>query len=143
MRPTCCTPQTTMANKNYVVYPAVFDNEDNEGYYTVTFPDIPDTVTDGKTLEEAFLNAPEAIGVALPDYKVYPTPTPLERVQKNNPNKIVNLIGVNMKEVLAKIKDPTVRKNVTIPQSIAEQAVARKLNFSAVLTEALRDKLGV
>lgn len=132
-----------MQNKNYVVYPAVFDNEDNDGYYTVTFPDIPDTVTDGKTLEESFLNAHVAIEVALYDYKIYPNSTPLEQVQKDNPDKIVNLIGVDMKEALAKTKDTTVRKFVTVPKTIADQAIDRKLDLSAVLTDALRDKLGV
>ena len=72
-----------MKKADYVLYPAIFDNRDNDGSYTVTFPDVPDTVTDGETLTEAFKNAPDALAVALPDYKKYPTPTPIEQVQKN------------------------------------------------------------
>lgn len=75
-------------------YPAIFDSEDNDGYVTVTFPDVPDTVTDGKTLAEAMRNASDALAVALPDYHPYPTPTTLAQVQAAYPNKIVKLIEV-------------------------------------------------
>lgn len=128
-----------MAKPDYVVYPAIFDNEDNNGYYTVTFPDILDTATDGKTLDEAVKNAPDAIAVALPDYDPYPTPTDIAKVQAANPNKIVSLVGVDMKRA----RDATVRKNVTVPLSLANAAKEQGINFSETLTEALEEKLGV
>ncbi|WPC16967.1 type II toxin-antitoxin system HicB family antitoxin [Pediococcus inopinatus] len=133
--------QLTMTKPNYVVYPAVFDNENNDGYYTVTFPDIPDTATDGKTLVEAIKNAPDALAIALPDYSKYPKPTPVEQVQLSNPGKLVNLIGVDMKAARRKAKNVTVRKNVTIPMSLATAAKEKGINFSETLTEALEEKL--
>ncbi|MCH4170045.1 MAG: type II toxin-antitoxin system HicB family antitoxin [Lactobacillus sp.] len=129
-------------NKDYVVYPAVFDNIDNDGYYTVTFPDIPNTVTQGKTIEEAMKNAPDALAIALPDYKEYPEPTAIKTVQKNNPDKIVSYVAIDMKKYLKKFKSQTVRKNVTIPSYLADEAKAQNINFSAVLTRALKEKLG-
>lgn len=134
---------TTMDKPNYLVYPAVFDNRDNDGYYTVTFPDVPDTVSQGKTLEEAVKNAPDALAVALPDYKEYPSPTPLAKVQANNPDVVVSLVGVDMLAARRKVRDVTIRKNVTIPQSLAKEAKAAGINFSETLTEALEAKLGV
>lgn len=131
-----------MAKPNYVIYPAVFDNVDNDGYYTVTFPDIPDTVTQGKTLTEAVKNAPDALAVALPDYPKYPEPTPIDRVQADNPESIVSYVGVDMKKARQRARDVTVRKNVTIPQSLAREAEVQGINFSATLTEALEAKLG-
>ncbi|MGX7021887.1 type II toxin-antitoxin system HicB family antitoxin [Pediococcus ethanolidurans] len=132
-----------MNKPNYVVYPAVFDNVNNDGYYTVTFPDVPDTVTDGKTLEEAIKNAPDALAVALPDYKEYPMATSLNKVQASNPGLIVSYVGVDMKAARRKSRDATVRKNVTIPMSLAEKAQTQDINFSATLTEALEEKLGI
>ncbi|WP_225352061.1 type II toxin-antitoxin system HicB family antitoxin [Secundilactobacillus similis] len=43
-----------MALPDYVVYPAIFDDQHHDGNYTVTFPDVPDTVTQGETLTAAF-----------------------------------------------------------------------------------------
>lgn len=59
-----------MKNLNYVIYPTIFDNTNNNGYYTVTFPDIPDTVSQGKNLTDAMKEAADAIAVALPDYAI-------------------------------------------------------------------------
>lgn len=90
-----------MTNPEIVSYPAIFSNRDNgDGHYTVTFPDIPDTVSQGRTLAEAIRETPDAIAVALPDYAEYPKPSNLQRVQAENPNAIVRLVRVNIKEKL-------------------------------------------
>lgn len=89
-----------MKNPDVVAYPAVFDNQNNGGFYTVTFPDIPDTVSQGKTLKDAIREAPDALAVALPDYEKYPHPSNLKRIQDENPNKIVRLVRANMKDKL-------------------------------------------
>jgi len=128
---------------DYVVYPAIFDNTDNDGYYSVTFPDIPDTSTYGKTLEEAVKRAPDAIAVALPDYVDYPQPSDLTAVQQANPDKLVSLVGVDTKVARRKARDTTIRKNVTIPQSLATKAKQAGINFSETLTDALETKLGL
>lgn len=131
-----------MAKADYLVYPAIFDNRDNDGAYNVTFPDVPDTVTYGATLAEAVRRAPEALAVALPDYATYPPATPLPEVQAAHPGLLVSLVGVDMKAARRKMRDVTVRKNVTIPQSLAEEAKRAGINFSETLTEALAAKLG-
>jgi predicted RNase H-like HicB family nuclease len=127
-----------MKRPDYVVYPAIFDNKANNHHYTVTFPDIPDTVTDGKNIEEAVRNAPDAIAIALPDYETYPTPSELTKVQADNPNKLVSLIGVDLKQARRNV---TVRKNVTIPLSLATAAKKRGIDFSKTLIAALEEKL--
>ncbi|WP_125572490.1 type II toxin-antitoxin system HicB family antitoxin [Lacticaseibacillus songhuajiangensis] len=132
-----------MKKPNYLVYPAVFDNVDNDGFYTVTFPDVPDTVSQGETLEEAVQNAPDALAVALPDYASYPKPTPLEQVRANNPGLLVSLVGVDMHDARREISEAIVHENVTIPKSLAEEAKVTGINFSETLTEALEAKLGM
>lgn len=51
-----------------------------EGGFTVTFPDIPEAITEGDTIEEARFNAAEALSLALSVRielgDVIPTPTP-------------------------------------------------------------------
>ena len=46
------------------LYPAVFDPNENGGY-TVTFPDLPGCVTEGDTLDEALQMAAEAMALHL------------------------------------------------------------------------------
>lgn len=54
--------------------------EPDGGGFLVTFPDIPEAVTGGKTLEEARLNAAEALELALLTYtgdgRSWPEPCP-------------------------------------------------------------------
>lgn len=133
-----------MAKNKFVTYPAVFSTKGNEnGEYSVIFPDVPDTSTYGSTLEEAYSQSHDALGIALPDYNRYPVPTPLNKVIEKYPNDYVLLVTIDMNSDRYKVKEKTVRKNVTIPESIADKAVEKNINFSAVLTEALKKRLEV
>ena len=54
------------------------------------------------------------------------------------------LIGTIVGALAAKkVKMPVVRKNTTIPVDLAEKAEEAGINFSATLTEALKEKLRV
>ena len=48
-----------------ISYPAVFDYDNEDGVYNVSFPDLPGCLTFGDTLEEAIANAEEALGAYL------------------------------------------------------------------------------
>ena len=130
-----------MTKIDFPVYPAIFDNVDNDGYYTVTFPDVTDTVTDGATMAEALHNAPEALGIALLDYADYPAPTDLKVVQAAHPDLYVSLVGVDMRVLRRKAHNRTARKQVTVPMDLATAAEHAGLNFSQVLTKALEETL--
>ena len=44
-------------NKEIVAYPAVLDDSENEkGVYTVTFPDVPGALSQGKGVAKAMSN---------------------------------------------------------------------------------------
>lgn len=47
-----------------IEYPAIFDPAD-EGGYTITFPDFPEAISEGDTLEEANYNATEVLDLTL------------------------------------------------------------------------------
>jgi antitoxin HicB len=47
-----------------IVYPAII-TKDKGGRYLVTFPDLPEAVTEGETMEEALFNASEVLTLTL------------------------------------------------------------------------------
>jgi antitoxin HicB len=49
-------------------YPAKFTPDPESGGYVVTFPDVPEAITQGETLEEAAAMASEALELALTFY---------------------------------------------------------------------------
>lgn len=124
-----------------LLYPAIFKHGDTA--ITVTFPDIPEAITQGKDLNEAYQMAVEVLGFALEDYQEYPQASPTSQVQADNPDAEVALISIDMNAYLRKYHSKKVRKNVTIPEWLNNLAEEKKLNFSQVLTEALESKLQV
>lgn len=48
-----------------VLYPAIFEYDKSEKRYTVSFPDLPEAITEGETLEEAIFNASEVLTLTL------------------------------------------------------------------------------
>ena len=122
-------------------YPAVFTQ--GERYITVTFPDIPSAITQGKTQEEAFEMAQEVLGFALEDYEKYPKASNIVELQKQHPESTIAVIGIDMVAYNRKYHSKKVRKNVTIPEWLNELAEKSNLNFSQVLTDALEEKLNV
>lgn len=124
-----------------LLYPAIFKHGDTA--ITVTFPDIPEAITQGKDMNEAYQMAVEVLGFALEDYKEYPQASSSSQVQADNPDADVALISIDMNAYLRKYHSKKVRKNVTIPEWLNNLAEENKLNFSQVLTEALESKLQV
>ena len=89
---------------NYI-YPAVFYPED-EGRFSVIFPDLNDLATYGESLADAFAMAQEACGqylfTSLRDGEALPTP--IESIEKDEDAALVNLICVNLDELIAKLQ---------------------------------------
>lgn len=124
-----------------LLYPAIFKHGDTA--ITVTFPDIPEAITQGKDLNEAYQMAIEVLEFVLEDYQEYPQASSTSQVQADNPDAEVALISIDMNAYLRKYHSKKVRKNVTIPEWLNNLAEEKKLNFSQVLTEALESKLQV
>ena len=121
------------------LYPAVFTPSD--GYITVTFPDVPGAITQGKDIEEAHAMAVEVLGFALEDYSEYPKATPIHELKEQYPDSDIALVSIDMAAFMRKYHSKKVRKNVTIPEWLNDLAEENNLNFSQVLTEALELKL--
>lgn len=133
-----------MAHTHYVAYPAVLEDSENDtGTYTVTFPDVPGAISEGVGIPDALAKGAEALELMLYDEKNLPIASHLSDVQADNPEAIVSYIMVDLIAAAKKVKMPFVRKNTTIPVDLAEQAEEAGINFSATLTEALKEKLRV
>ncbi|HEM9634185.1 TPA: type II toxin-antitoxin system HicB family antitoxin [Streptococcus agalactiae] len=122
-----------------LIYPAIFTPDDD--YIMVTFPDIPEAITQGKDSTEAYEMAVEVLGFALEDYADYPQPSTVTNLKEQYPNGNIALIGIDMLAYMKKYHSKKVRKNVTIPEWLNDAAEDKNLNFSQVLTEALELKL--
>lgn len=80
----------------YEIYPAIFHEE--EGGYWVEFPDLDGCFTHGKTLEEAFEWAGDALFAYLDGFKEEIKPTPISQVEKKFESDIVLLVKPSLYE---------------------------------------------
>ncbi|KML40619.1 type II toxin-antitoxin system HicB family antitoxin [Cytobacillus firmus] len=125
-------------------YPAVFDYADDG--ISVSFPDLPGVFTFGDDEDEAFRNAKEALGLHLfgmeQDEEDIPNPSKLYQVNLES-NQAVALVNVFMPLIRDRVKKAAIKKTLTIPKWLNDVAEENKINFSQVLQEALKDKLGL
>ena len=120
-------------------YPAVFTPEDDGGY-SVAFPDMNGCFTQGETIEEAYEMAFDALGLAIDflesEKRTIPSPSAPNQI-KLNENEFIVIIEFDMLEYQKKHNSKSVKKTLTIPQWLNEEAMAKNINFSQVLQEAL------
>ena len=124
-----------------LIYPATFEKDGK--YFFVQFPDIPEALTQGDTLEQAYEMASEVLGLALEDKTEFPKPSSVEEIKDRFPDKTIALIGIDLAAYRRKYHSKTIRKNVTVPEWLVDLAESENINFSQTLTEALKQKLGV
>ena len=127
-----------------LVYPAVFIPCEDQGGYTVTFPDLPGCVTEGDSLAEAILMAEDAASGwvldELEDGNPAPAASPIGSV-KTEPGDFVSLVALDMDAYAEKYGDKAVRKNLTIPAWMNTLAEKQHINFSSALQAGLRWQL--
>lgn len=136
--------ETEYYKEKYYAFPAVLDDSENEkGIYTVTFPDVPGAIGEGKGFSEAIASGKEGLeSILIASDEPY-TSSSIEKVEKDNPDKIVTYILADMEEAREITKPATVKKNTTIPRDLAIKGEKAGVNFSKLLTDALRIKLGL
>jgi predicted RNase H-like HicB family nuclease len=130
--------------RNRYVYPAVF-TFDPDGV-SVEFPDLPGCLTCGSDVYEAAQMAREALALHLygmeEDGDPIPDPSPPAHI-KAGTNQAIMLVEAWMPPVRSEIQNRAVKKTLTIPKWLNDLAESRKVNFSQVLQEALKQRLGV
>jgi len=129
-----------------ISYPAVFHKE-NDSYW-VEFPDLPGCFSDGNTIEDAFYQAKEALGLylehkdALFKLKIK-QPTSYEVVANQYNNNRVLRIEYDSIEFGKKYKSKAIKKTLSIPEWLNEEAERNNISFSQVLQDALIEKLNL
>lgn len=126
-------------------YPAIFQTED-EGAYFISFPNLPECLTQGENLEDGYEMATDALGVVLAYYddnKIpFPTPSAPNELSVDK-NQFVVVIEFDLIEYRKKHDDKAVKKTLTIPSWLNEKALEKDVNFSQLLQEALINKLNI
>ena len=124
--------------KTKYAYPAIFTKEAS-GYF-VDFPDIKPCYTEGKTLEEAVIMAKDVlescIEFALERNEPLPPPSDIDSLSGDK----LMLIVADIENIKSQTR--YVKKTLSIPYWLNVAAEKEHLNFSGVLQEALKEKLG-
>ena len=125
-------------------YPAIF-HEAEEGGFWVSFPDLPECLTEGDNMQQAYEMAVEALGISLisrkEDREIIPKQTEINKIDAKD--GILAVVEFDMMEYQRKHNSRAVKKTLSIPEWLNEEAVARGVNFSQVLQEALMLKLNI
>ena len=128
--------------KNFV-FPAIFTYDKVDKVYLVSFVDLEGCSTFGKTIDEAYVMAQDALGLYLSDLIEFPEPTiPFSNV-KLNPNQFISLVEVDLVAHRKKHSDVAVKKTLTIPTWLNTLAEKNDINFSQTLQKALKEELNI
>lgn len=136
-------PTGLSANCSKLFYPAIFHVADEGGFW-ITFPDLPECMTQGDDMQEAYEMAVDALGLALTsreqEKQEIPTASELSQITLNE-NEYCVVIEFDMLAYKKRTNSKAVKKTLSIPEWLNEEAVALGLNFSQVLQEALVQKI--
>ena len=117
------------------VYPAIIHEEDGE--YWVEFPDLQGCFSEGSSLPDAIANATDALGgylcTLMDNGDEIPSASDIKAIDVGD-----GFSTVIMTDPLSyKRSTKSVKKTLTIPEWLNEEAEKRHVNFSSVLQKAL------
>lgn len=117
------------------VYPAIFHRNTNGDSYTVIFPDLSGCITEGKSIDDALFMAQDALALWL-ECTTAPFPASSDPATINTADtEFISLISADIKDTRA------VRRTVSLPKWLDEQATVAGLSLSRVLQDAIKDRL--
>ncbi len=123
-------------------YPVIFTKED-VGFSTSAV-DLDGCFSEGDTFEEAYRNTQDAIGLYLDDLENYPAATSPDKVSiQLSEGEFICVVEFDNVEYLKKNSSKSVKKTLTIPEWLNQEAERQHINFSGVLKESLISKLGI
>ncbi|WP_025692310.1 type II toxin-antitoxin system HicB family antitoxin [Paenibacillus zanthoxyli] len=135
-----------MSKKDVYRFWALLDAAD-EGI-SVRFPDLPGCLTSGDTAEEAHAAAREALEgflyVMEQDNDPIPDPSPLDAILKQaEAGEAASEVHVYMPTVRDAFESKAIKKTLTVPKWLNDEAERQHLNFSQILQEGLKRSLGI
>lgn len=141
----------------FVTYPAIFYKNRSEEGYTVVFPDLQGCVTSGENESESMHMAQDALGAYLYEFYVDRKPMPISRDIANvtitidnedreyftEKGSFASLVGIDLADYVKKIDCKNVKKTLSIPSYLNEMGKNVNINFSQVLTDALKAEFDI
>lgn len=128
---------------NRMFYPAIFHKAEEGGFW-VTFPDIPECMTQGENMEQAYEMAFDALGLSLVTMEAaeeeFPEASKPDEIEMDD--GILVVIEFDLAEYRRKNCSRAVKKTLSIPEWLNEAAMRENINFSQTLQEALMARLG-
>ena len=123
------------------VYPAIFTFDGK--YYNVDFIDLRGCSTYGNSIQNAYYMAQDAMGLFLDELVNFPNPTlDISNIQLEK-NQFITFVSIDMDEYRKKHNNKSIKKTLTIPVWLNTISEKNNINFSQVLQEALKEKLGI
>lgn len=131
------------------VYPACF-YEENDGRYSVIFPDLNHLATCGDNLNDAMNMAVDCLASYLFELKMFkenaPQPSDMKSVDVDAEydeykSAFVNMVSVDVEEYANKHFKKSVKKTLTIPAWMNDYVTENNLNCSAILQEGIMNKM--
>lgn len=123
-------------------YPAIFTPE--EKGYSIVFPDLENCYTCGDSLEDGLEMARDVLALTLYSYEKETRTIPAPSVRTSIPLKegeFVNYVVCDTMIYRKMYNKKAVKKTLTLPEWLNEEAMALGINFSQVLQEALLKRL--
>ena len=124
-------------------YPVLIEQHEN-GYYTAEAPDLPGVVVGGETLADALQAASDACAMWLSDAEneaeTIPAPSDARALVASAPG-LVSVVPADTDEYRRKNDTRAVKKTLSLPAWMADQAERSGISLSQLLQEALREKL--
>ena len=124
--------------ENRLFYPAIFHKAEEGGFW-VSFPDIPECLTQGDNIQQAYEMAMDALGLSLTTMKELPKASEPENIQTDDGFLVI--VEFNLAEYRKKHCSRAVKKTLSIPEWLNEAAIKAGVNFYQVLQEALMEKV--
>ena len=126
-------------------YPAVFTPEEN-GAYSIDFPDLEGCYTCGDNLADAIMMAEDVLAFVLYDYekdnRAIPTPSTADKIFLE-PGEFVNYIACDTLAYRKMHSNKAIKKTLSIPEWLNEAAETAGINFSRTLQDALMKQLNI
>lgn len=130
---------------NRLFYPAVFHRAEEGGFW-VTFPDIPECMTQGDDMQQAYEMAVDALGLSITSMEeageIIPAASSPDAVMADDDGFLV-VVEFDLMEYRRKHCSRAVKKTLSIPEWLNEAAVKENINFSQILQEALMARLNL
>jgi predicted RNase H-like HicB family nuclease len=119
------------------VYPAIFHRNKDESY-TITYPDLPGCISEGKTIGNAIYMAQSAltqwIGYLADKKQEIPCASLAKKIKTTN-GEFVNFICAELRD------NKAVKRTVSIPKWMDDKVIHSGLSLSRVLQDALGERL--